>query len=240
MFRDFTARCALLLICLCMFVSQALAQALAIVPISQQLPPQQRTASFTLTNHSDSEALVQVRGYAWSQTGSDETYTPTTELAVSPPFAKIAPGQNQVVRILLRTPAGMSEKAYRVFFDQIPDRFSGKVEMALRLTVPVFSSAQPPGKPEVEWRLEREGVQPILVAINHGKHHAKLLNLSLTGSDGRAIRLKGMGLPYLLSGTQRRWPLQGVDGSSGKSTRLHLQTSGPAEQRWDQWLEIRY
>ena len=238
MLRDFKVRCALMVICLCVFAPQALAQALAIVPISQQLPPQQRTASFTLTNHSDSDALVQIRGYAWSQTESDETYTPTVELAVSPPFAKIAPGQKQIIRILLRTPAGISEKAYRVFFDQIPDRLSGKVEMALRLTVPVFSSAQPAGQSDVEWRLERVGDRPTLVAINHGKQHAQLVNLSLTAADGQPVKLKGVGLPYLLSGTERRWPLQGVRGSLDKNMRLHLQTSGPGEH-WDQWLEIK-
>ncbi|WP_297837004.1 molecular chaperone, partial [Pseudomonas sp.] len=106
---------------LCVLAPQALAQALAIVPISQQLPPQQRSASFALTNHSDSEALIQIRSYAWTQTESDDTYTPTSELAISPPFAKIAPGQTQVVRLLLRSAAVDFEQAYRVVFDQIPD-----------------------------------------------------------------------------------------------------------------------
>jgi fimbrial chaperone protein len=234
--RDFSLRRAGLVIGLCVLAPQAMAQALAIVPITQQLAAQQRTASFTLTNHSDSEALVQVRGYAWSQTERDETYTPTQEMAVSPPFAKIAPGQNQVIRILLRAPAGPSEKAYRVFFDQIPDRSSGNVEMALRLTVPVFSSAQPAGHADVEWRLERVDNAPTLVAINHGSQHAQLVNLSLTGADGQPIKLMGMGLPYLLSGTQRTWPLQGVHAGSG--TRLHLQTTGPGDP-WDQWLELK-
>ncbi|MCQ2999859.1 fimbria/pilus periplasmic chaperone [Pseudomonas syringae] len=229
---------ALTVTCLCVLAPQAAAQALAVVPISQQLSPQQRSASFTLTNHSDNEALVQVRGFSWSQSESDETYTPTTELAVSPPFAKIAPGQSQIIRILLRTSSGTSEKAYRVFFDQIPDHFSGKVEMALRLTVPIFSSAQPIGSPDVEWRLIREGGRPMLVAINHGKHHAQLVNLSLTGVDGQAVKLKGLGLPYLLSGTQRRWSLQGVHGGPNEGMRLHLQTSGPGK-RWDEWLEIK-
>jgi fimbrial chaperone protein len=239
MLRDFSARRALMVMCLCVLAPQALAQALAIVPISQQLPPQQRSASFTLTNHSDTEALVQVRGYAWSQTDSDDTYTPTPELAVSPPFAKIAPGQTQIIRILLRKPAGPSEQAFRVVFDQIPDRSTGKVEMALRLTVPVFSNPQPAGHPDVQWRLERVGDTPILVAINHGTQHAQLVNLSLKGADGLPIKLKGTGLPYLLSGTERRWPLVGVHDSPGKSLRVHLQTSGPGEH-WDQWLEINY
>jgi fimbrial chaperone protein len=228
---------ALVLIGLCVLAPQALAQALAIVPINQQLTPQQRSASFTLTNQSDSEALVQIRGYAWSQTEHDDLYSPTAELAVSPPFAKIAPGQKQVIRILLRSPAGLSEKAYRVVFDQIPDRLSGKVEMALRLTVPVFSTAQPAGHPDVQWQLQQVGAQLMLVAINRGTQHAQLINLTLTAADGHVIKLKATGLPYLLSGTQRKWPLEGVQVHPGQSTRVHVQTSGPGEH-WDQWLEL--
>jgi len=222
---------------LCALAPQAWAQALAIVPINQQLSAQERSASFTLTNHSDREALVQVRGYSWSQTERDDLYSPTTELIVSPPFARIAPGSTQVVRFLLQRPAGASEQAYRIVFDQIPDRISGRVEMALRLTVPVFSSALQAGQPDVQWRVVLREGKAILKAFNQGSQHAQLVNLTLTGDDGQTIKLKGQGLPYILSGALREWSLVAAQGSLTKSRRLHLQTSGPG-RRWDQWLVI--
>lgn len=227
----------LLMAGLCALAPQARSQALAIVPINQQLAPQQRSASFTLTNHSDSEALIQVRGYTWSQTESNDLYSSATDMVVSPPFAKIAPGQTQVVRFLLRRPAGASEQAYRIAFDQIPDRVLGHVEMALRLTVPVFASALQAGKPDLQWRVVmRQGV-PTLKAVNRGGRHAQLVNLTLTDAAGHPIQQKGLGLPYILSGVTRGWPLQATQSNLVAGSRVHLQTSGPGDH-WDQWLVV--
>lgn len=228
---------AFLLASLCVLAPQVVAQALAIVPISQQLSAQQRSASFTLTNHSDSEALIQVRSYAWTQTARDDVYTDTTELAVSPPFAKIAAGQSQTVRLLLRKPAGNVEQAYRVVFDQIPERVAGKVAMALRLTVPVFSSALKGGMAEVQWRIAVKEGKPLLIAVNRGTQHVQLVGLKLTDTTGETIKLKGQGLPYILAGIERNWPLADPSHRLGSGARVHLQTSGPG-RHWDQWLVV--
>jgi fimbrial chaperone protein len=229
---------AFLLASLCVLAPQAVAQALAIVPISQQLPAQQRSASFTLTNQSDSEALIQVRSYAWTQTARDDVYTDTTELAVSPPFAKIAAGQSQTVRLLLRKPAGNIEQAYRVVFDQIPQPVAGKVAMALRLTVPVFSSALTGGgRVEVQWRIEVKEGRPFLVALNSGTQHVQLVGLKLSDTTGETIKLKGQGLPYILAGVERIWPLADLSHRLNSGARVHLETSGPG-RHWDQWLVV--
>ena len=228
---------AFLLASMCVLAPQVVGQALTIVPISHQLLAQQSSASFTLTNHSDSEALIQVRSYAWTQTASDDVYTDTTELAVSPPFARIAAGQSQTVRLLLRKPAGNVEKAYRVVFDQIPERVAGKVEMALRLTVPVFSCELEGVMAEVQWRIDVKEGKPLLVAVNRGSQHVQLVGLKLTDASGENIKLKGQGLPYILAGIERHWPLTGPSHRLSYGARVHLQTSGPG-RHWDQWLVV--
>lgn len=208
-----------------------------IVPIGQQLAAGQRSASFTLSNHGESELLIQVRSFAWRQSASADLYEKTAELAVSPPFARIAPGQSQIVRLQLRQPSQPTEQAYRLFFDQVPAERRNQVDIALRMTVPVFAEAATPGTAQVNWRVEREDAGAVLIAENAGSRHATLAGVQLTTADGAALKLAVQGLPYLLAGSQRRWRIGGAGPSLQPGARVHLRLP-PQAGGGEQWLVV--
>lgn len=228
---------ALILAGLWNMAPQAFAQALSIVPISQELSANKRAASFTLTNHADKNTQIQIRSYAWTQTVNGDTYQSTTKLAISPPFATIAPGKSQTIRLLLREPASQTEEAYRVIFDQIPDNNKNKVELALRFTIPVFSKPQTLSTPDIQWRVEKRQDHALLIAVNRGLQHVMLTNISLNTDNNIKYRLKGPGLPYILAGSERHWQIDDRSHRLNPGMRLRLQNSGVTGQT-DQWLNV--
>ena len=90
---------------------------------------------------------------------------------------------------------------------------------------------------EVQWRIDVKEGEPLLVAVNRGSQHAQLVGLKLTDASGENIKLKEQGLPYILAGIERHWPLTGPSHRLSYGARVHLQTSGPG-RHWDQWLVV--
>lgn len=228
---------ALMLAGLWVVVPQVFAQALAIVPIRQDLSSTRRSASFTLTNNADTPSVIQIRGYSWRQQGNSDTFASTDKLSVSPPFATIPPGKSQTVRLLLREPATQGEEAYRIIFDQIPDRTAAKVQLAIRFTVPVFSLSALPAGPDVQWRIERQGEGMMLVAVNQGLKHSMLSNLSATTGGGERLKLSGPGMPYILAGNQQHWLISDPRHVLTTGARIHVQNAGPQDKS-DQWVNV--
>lgn len=227
----------LMLAVLWAIVPQASAQALAIVPIRQDLSSVHRSASFTLTNTSDKPTLIQIRGFSWIQKGNDDNFVPTSKLTVSPPFATIPPGQSQTVRLLLRDPATRDEESYRIVFDQIPDRGVNHIQLTLRFTVPVFSLSNTPAHPDVRWRIERQGNDLMLVAVNQGLSHSMLANLSAATAGGESLKLAGPGMPYILAGNERRWVIKDPRHLLNTGSRVHVINPGPQDKS-DQWVNV--
>jgi fimbrial chaperone protein len=198
--------------------SPAEAQGLTVLPVSIQLVPGQMATALTVINQTDSETAFQVRAFAWAQSGAgDDQLTPTNELLASPPLGTIGAGATQVVRLVLRRPASGHEAAYRILLDQIPPPASpGTVRIALRLSIPVF--AEPAGRvaPHVQWRIENDGRQALLVAVNDGTQHETARDLALG-----AAKVDAKTSPYILAGATRRWRILSPSAlSTGASLRL--------------------
>ena len=117
----------------------ARAQSLRVMPVNIQMLPGQRATTLTVINEGSTATAIQVRAYAWSQADGTDQRTDTDELLASPPIATIAPGETQVVRLVLRrTPKGR-EATYRILLDQIPAAAApGMVQVVMRMSIPVF------------------------------------------------------------------------------------------------------
>jgi fimbrial chaperone protein len=185
---------------------QEAAEGLTVIPVSFEMTPGQMTAVLNVENHTGAEVDFQVRPFAWDQATGDDRLTPTDALMVSPPLGRIPVGGKQVVRLVLRKPAQGQEASYRILLDQVPPPpRPGVVNMALRLSIPVF--AEPPTRPaaNVQWSLQSEGGASYLVAVNHGGRHDAFRDMALTSADGRPIALESTVTPYVLPGATRRW-----------------------------------
>ena len=201
----------------------AVAQALSVLPVNIFLLPGQKAASLTITNSGTAEPTVQIRVYTWNQKDNDDQLKASNAVVVSPPLARIAPGAQQVVRLILRELPQGREATYRLLVDQIPPPAeAGVVHMVLRLSIPIF--ALPTGRvfPDVQFHLERVGEMINLVGLNSGNLHEKIRDIVLTTSDGRRLKPDSSASPYVLSGATRRWQISAQDALPLTSEPLQL------------------
>jgi fimbrial chaperone protein len=184
------------------------AQALSVLPVSIFLAPGQNATTLTVTNQGTSKTAVQIRAFAWGQQGDDNQLTTSDEVVVSPPIASIAPGANQVVRLILRHPPQGREATYRILLDQIPPAAEpGVVHVVLRLSIPIFAVPATRALPHVQFHIELKAGQVYLVGINDGLRHEAIRDIELSTNDGRTLKGAPSSSPYILAGVTRRWDI---------------------------------
>ena len=201
----------------------AVAQSLRVTPVNILLPPGQRTATLTVTNEGTSETAVQIRGYAWNQEGGKDTITASSEIVTSPPLATISAGAAQVVRLMLRHQPEGREATYRLLLDQIPPVASTQgVTIVTRMSIPIFS--RPTGRvaSHLRFHLERNTTGLDLVVLNDGQCHDVVRDIVLSSADGRQFKAAPGGLPYVLAGSTRRWPVSTQNSLPQPNETIHL------------------
>jgi fimbrial chaperone protein len=210
------------------------AQALSVSPVNLVLLSGDRSAILTLTNKGENETTVQIRIFAWNQQDDKDQLTETAAIMAGPPMATIAPGGNQIIRLLLRQPAQGREATYRILVDQIPPavKTGGGLQMVLRLSIPVFVQPPTAASSHLQFRLERQGEKLFLVGINDGLRHDLIRGIVLSAGDAREWKIAPGASPYILSGVTRRWPVevQGALPLPGESLRLTAQAGMAIDQ----------
>ena len=208
------------------------AQALQIMPVRVDLEPGQLAATIFVTNKGSEDQTVQLRPFAWDQSGGGDTLVPTRLLAVSPPITSIESGGTQVFRLLLRRPATAVEASYRLLFDELPPPAApGLVRMALRISVPVFARPRAHLDNAVAWTvaLDRDGA--LLTGTNWGNGHVRIFDPELTEDSGAAFSVPAAETAYLLPGAVRSWRIKnGERLRAGSTLRLTAKSEkGPVD-----------
>jgi fimbrial chaperone protein len=207
----------------------ASAQSLRVMPVNIQMAPGQNATTLTVINEGSAATAVQVRAYAWSQSDGTDQRTDTDELLASPPIATIAPGETQVVRLVLRrTPKGR-EATYRILLDQIPAAAApGMVQVVMRMSIPVFVEPATRAVPHVQFHIERDAGQAYLVAVNDGLRHEAIRGVVLSASDGSTLKNDSGASPYVLAGATRRWPIDAQAHLPPAGESLHMKAHADA------------
>lgn len=203
----------LAVLCLALFSDRA-AQcgALSVAPIRLELSASALTASLTVTNTGTESSVVQLEVTAWSQQRGQDVYTPTRELLATPPIFTLPPGGSQIVRVgLRRAPDTRSERAYRLFLQEIPpppEIGSTELRVALRIGVPIFVPTSPAG-PKLQIHARRGSHDEWLFSFdNVGNTHVRLSEMALsTVGEKNPLISQRMGA-YLLPGSQRTWSIK--------------------------------
>lgn len=189
------------------------AASLQISPVTVELAPQERGAVMTLANSGDTPLHGQVRVYQWEQRDGQDILTPTPELQASPPLLRIAPGAEQIVRLVRTDEApAAAERSYRLLIDEIPEESASDtsgIRLRMRYSVPVFVG---PGlgagaAPQLEWRLMPGERNWRLRVDNRGTRRARLNSVVLLAPDGTQRSLEQGLLGYALAGSHRIWDL---------------------------------
>ena len=231
--RHSVVRQAVLAMLLLGAVKVQAASSVLIWPIDPVLEADQQASALWLENRGNETANLQIRVFAWSQSGFNDQYQNQRDVIGSPPVAKIEPGQKQLVR-LTRTreiPPGQ-ERAYRIIIDEIPSApppagESGKTAAAIRFqmrySVPLFaygaglwskedtSRKRDPkgaGLPDLSWRTVAVDGRPYVEVRNQGAVHARLTDVALKQGGQTKPLVEGL-LGYVLPGAIMRWPAPG-------------------------------
>jgi fimbrial chaperone protein len=180
------------------------------------------TAALTVRNEEAAAVVVQAEGLSWSQADGQDAFQPTRDLLVSPAVFTLAPGGSQLVRVALRrAPDATRELAYRMVLQEVPQAaspdFTG-LQVALRLSIPVFVAPLAPSAPELAWtaRTGADG-RTTLTARNAGTANARLQRFALKSTDGKSTLFEQPGLAYVLPGASRQW----IVDNRNESTRAN-------------------
>lgn len=193
---------------------QTQAGGFSVQPVRVHLSPDQPTASLSVRNTGDAEAVVQISAHLWGQEAGADILQATRDVLVTPPISRIAPGQSQLVRLGLRSDFPvLSERTYRLVLSEIPGPaaagFTG-LRMSLQVSMPVFVLPAVAVAPTLEWTAELDESNDLWVVLtNSGTAHVQIKKIALARHGGEVRGLPGAA-GYVLPGQRRKWKLEGI------------------------------
>lgn len=176
--------------------------------------------------------VVQATAVAWAQEGGRDVFTETTDLVVSPPIFKVAPGATQTVRVgSLRAADPIRERQYRLFLQEVPpppEPGQPGVAVALQLALPVFVEplSDVRAAPRLAWRARpSHGASIELTLSNEGTGHVQLIDGALVAADG-SVLAEFAPRAYVLPGQTFSWTLPAARAWTGELLKLRARTHG--------------
>jgi fimbrial chaperone protein len=211
----------------------AVAAGISVSPTSLTLDARHVSASVTLTNGTDEEKIFQADPVSWRHEAGQDIYQPSSQLIVSPPMFRLAPGARQIVRVGLANTAtanAAAEGTYRLFIAEVPRQteqtnVSGaQLRLMLRLGLPLFVQPAAPRSEVLIWHARRAADGGINIQVsNNGNVHARLSELEVV-PDGGAAPLRVGGFSYLFGGETRDWTLKPDKKWHGASVKFSVRT----------------
>jgi len=212
------------------------AGAFSISPLRVELSAAVQTSALTLRNQDAVPVVVQAQAVLWEQADGQDQLTPTRDLLVSPAVFTVPGNGSQLVRVALRRATDpQRELSYRVILTEVPQAanpdFAG-LNVALRLSLPVFVAPTGGVRPLLEWSATRDAAGAItLTARNAGNAHDKILNFAVEPANGTATAISQQVAAYVLPGQARSWTLDNKQNETAASTdwsRLRVKGSTEA------------
>lgn len=196
------------------------------VDLSQATP----AAALTVRNEENVAVVIQVETLQWSQADGQDALDPTRDLVASPLVFTLPPNGTQLVRVALRrAPDERRELGYRLVVQEVPPPpspdFTG-LQVALRMSLPVFVAAAMPSAPDLQWSVTR-GADGALDVTTHnaGETHARVLGFSVTPAMATAPAFEQPVATYVLPGTARHWRFDANGAAPAAALyRLHGRT----------------
>ncbi len=187
-----------------------------------------KTNILTLKNTSDEPVSFELKTVAW---GHDQTYTPTKDIIFFPKMLTINKGEEKIVRIGRRVPAGHREQTYRLFIKEIPEiRPEGgtQLNMVMNVGVPIFvMPSQQVHAGEIEKAELLNGKLTVSIK-NPGNVHFVIRSIRVSGSDDALSEIFSSTMAgwYLLAGNARDYMFDIPEESclNIKNIQINVQT----------------
>lgn len=189
------------------------ATGLDISPIYLEVSQENPSTILTLTNNNSTPMSYEITAKQWSQANNQDILTPTDQLIISPPIVKIQPKETQIIRIepreflsALPPKAITTEKSYRVFIDELPDRSQKNqgVTLITNFSLPFFVATDQPKK-QLLWDMKTQPKNEFEIqATNMGNEHVRVTHLALREPHHQAFSQQNV-LTYILPGQTHSW-----------------------------------
>jgi fimbrial chaperone protein len=223
------------LVLLLLTIEPALAGSIVVNPIRLTFSASRTAGVLTVRNTGAEPSVVQLEVMSWSQQDGKEVLVPTKELLAAPPIFTVPAGGSQIVRVGLRKAADpRSEVTYRVIMQEVPPPpkpgFQG-LQVALRLSVPVFVTPPIAAAPEIQWSATRTTQGDLSIGVsNDGNAHIQITGLRLSVDGARLSPQQQPRPEYVLPGQRVSWTLR-FDSTPAVATTLHLVAQTDAGER---------
>jgi len=210
-----------------------------LMPIRVTVDSGEKTSSITIKNRGDETALLQVYAQKWSQLNGKDQYQKTQEVIVNPPAFNLAPGEQQVIRLGLRSDnAREQEQIYKLYIKEVKPRLAetnnqfgvkSGTRFILEMSVPVFFAPENPLQIATV-TTERKGNQIQVRLSNEGNVHQRVKSLKFYVNDATDPVLMKEEASYVFPHTEREW-IFNIEKEK-MPTRVIIETSqGQIEQK---------
>ncbi len=192
------------------WLPSATAGSFSISPLRVDLARNTPTAALTVRNDGDAAVVVQAEVLAWSQADGQDVLDPTRDLIASPAVFTLPPKGTQLVRVALRRdPDARRELSYRLVVQEVPSApepgFMG-LQVALRMSLPVFVAATAPTPARLEWSAGHDTDGSLAVTVlNPSDTHARVLGFTLATAAAAPAAFEQPVATYVLPGQSYRW-----------------------------------
>ena len=209
------------------------AASLRVSPVLIDLNAPTAASSVQIWNDAKRPINVQVRIFRWSQSNGVDTYTPATDVAVSPPISQLKPGGENMVRVVRTSKRPVrAEESYRLIVDELPNaaqQKSGTVKLVIRHSIPVFFSPPENKGADVAWNVQKKSGGYQVTLNNKGDKRIRVADLALQSKGGAAVAQHPGLVGYVLGKSSVSWFIPGTRNSqSGGPLTISAQSdTGP-------------
>lgn len=228
----YTCRTALFCASFAALAARAEASSFTVNPIKVVLSDKEQSALLTLQNQSNEELRFKILMQAWTQNPQGEMQlADTKDIVVYPGLLSLPANSERKLRVGATVPAGPSEKAYRVFVEELPPLRSAKepskseVKVLTKMGVPIFLRPAKVGAAgSVDGMTLAKGALSFTLK-NSGNIHFLVQSVSVKATDAAGASTfentpEGW---YVLAGGTRVWQLDIPKDACAKSKKLTVE-----------------
>lgn len=210
----------------CLFAAMPAHSAnLAIWPIDPRINADALSTNVWVKNNDpQSDVVLQARVLRWRQDNNTDIHEPQNDIVVSPPTAKVKPGDQQLFRLVNRSGAVVNvpnELSYRIIVDEIPSENSlttSGLSFQMRYSLPLFVGLPAEHKKRADAERHRviaqglayrliDGPKKSIEIHNRGKLNARLSRIKIMTAGNEVVPISDGLWGYVLVGASKQWPL---------------------------------
>lgn len=181
----------------------------SVSPVRVELRQGSLSETITVMNHAAGRLRVSVKLMEWTQDEQgNDVYKDSGDIVYFPRQLEVEADGRRLVRVGAKTPAGTTERTYRVFIEEQPEPSpegrNTQIAVFFRFGVPIFL---PPAVPRMQADVGEPSMANGKLSLqvrNGGNQHFRVVRLVVNDGAGHQQEIAGW---YSLAGTQKTYTL---------------------------------